>query len=134
MKNNIIICDTNVILRHLLNDDPNNSKAADELFALIQTGEKKAIILESVFTECIFVLTKVYNVPREQIARVLTDLFQYKGIINDDKEQLLNALDMFATNSLHIVDCVLIAKSIQDGLKLFTFDKELEKYYLTKKI
>ena len=60
--------DTNVIVRYLIADDPTLHGRAKEFFDKVKNGSLKALILESVIAECIYVLTKIYKVPRDQAA------------------------------------------------------------------
>ncbi|MBI4650598.1 PIN domain-containing protein [Candidatus Desantisbacteria bacterium] len=126
--------DTNIILRYLLKDEPHFYEKANELFEKVRVGEEKIIILESVFVECIYVLAKFYKVPRKEIVEKLKDLLLYKGIVNDDRDQLIEAFTIFINHSyLDIVDCILCAKAKMNNMKLFTFDEDLKKVYAAKK-
>jgi predicted nucleic acid-binding protein len=119
--------DTNVIVRYLIADEPAQHAKAKEFFDKVNNGAVRAVILESVIAECIYVLTKIYKVPRDRAAGSLTDLLHYKGIANDDREELIRALSLFSAQGLDIVDCILCAKSAAVGNNLFTFDTELNK-------
>jgi predicted nucleic-acid-binding protein len=124
--------DTNIIVRYLVADEPTLHVKAKEFFDKVKYGNVKAIILESVIAECVYVLTKIYKVPRERAARSLIDLLRYKGIANDDQQELIRALSLFSEQSLDIVDCILCAKAVAAGDHLFTFDADLNK--LAKRI
>lgn len=50
--------DTNVLLRYLLKDDPEQFSRAEEFFERIREGKERAILLEGVLVECLYVLTK----------------------------------------------------------------------------
>lgn len=119
--------DTNVILRYLLEDEPQLYKKAGEFFEKVRLGEEKALILESVLVECIYMLTKFYKVPKEDAVDKLKCLLQYKGIINDDKKELIEAMSIFADKNIDIVDCILCAKAKGYNKLLFTFDERLKK-------
>jgi predicted nucleic-acid-binding protein len=93
----------------------------------VKNGSVKAVILESVIAECIYVLTKIYRVPRDRAAKSLIDLLHYKGIANDDRRELIQALSLFSEHRLDIVDCILCAKTMTTGDYLFTFDTEMNK-------
>lgn len=121
--------DTNVILRYLLEDDPALYKKASELFEKVRVGDEKAIILESVLVECIYVLTKFYKIPKEEASARLKGLLHYKGIVNDDKEELNEALSVFAERNIDVVDCILCIKARSRSMALFTFDEKLKKLY-----
>ncbi len=119
--------DTNVILRYLLEDNKLLYEKAKELFEKVRSGDEKVVILESVFVECVYVLLKFYKVPQDDISAKLRGLLHYKGVLNRDKEDLLEALTIFAEKNIDIVDCVLCAKAKNNHIPLVTFDKNLKK-------
>lgn len=119
--------DTNAIIRYLVADDPALHEKAKEFFDGVRSGGAKAVILESVIAECIYVLTKIYKVPRDKAAGSLIDLLHYAGIANDDRQELIRALSLFSERGLDIVDCILFAKASAAGDHLFTFDSDLQK-------
>jgi predicted nucleic-acid-binding protein len=119
--------DTNTIVRYLIADDPTLHAKAKSFFDRVKDGSVRAVILESVIAECIYVLTKIYNVPRDRAAGSLTDVLRYKGISNDDQHELIGALSLFSERALDIVDCILCAKAVASRHHLFTFDAALNK-------
>ena len=119
--------DTNAIVRYLVADDPALHEKAKEFFDGVRNGGAKAVILESVIAECIYVLTKIYKVPRDKDAGSLIDLLHYAGIANDDRQELIRALSLFSERGLDIVDCILFAKASAAGDHLLTFDADLNK-------
>lgn len=119
--------DTNTIVRYLVKDNPVLFAKAKEFFDGVKNGDIKAVILESVIAECIYVLTRIYRVPRERAAGSLIDILRYKGIANTDRAELIRALSLFSDRSLDIVDCFLCVKAAEGGDRLFTFDEELNK-------
>jgi len=124
------LIDANVILRYLLKDDPDLFARSSQCLEKVRTGEQEAIILESVLVECVYVLLKIYNVERETIADRLTGLLSYRGIANSDKKVLIQALMFFKQTRLSMVDCLLQARALHDGLEIITFDEALEKKVL----
>lgn len=119
--------DTNTIVRYLVADDPALHEKAKEFFDKVKHGGVKAVILESVIAECMYVLTKIYKVPRDRAAGGLIDILHYKGIANDDQQELIRALTLCSEHGLDIVDCILCAKAVSAGDHLFTFDADLNK-------
>jgi len=119
--------DTNTIIRYLVKDDASLYTKAKNFFDNVKNGNIRAVILESVVVECIYVLTKIYLVPKDKAAESLIDILHYKGIANDDQREIIRALSLFSEGRLDIVDCILYAKSTGRGDHLFTFDDELNK-------
>lgn len=119
--------DTNTIVRYLVADDPTLHEKAKEFFDKVKHGSVKAVILESVIAECIYVLTKIYKVPRDRAAESLIDVLRYKGIANNDQQELIRALLLFSERGIDIVDCILCARAVAGGDHLFTFDADLNK-------
>lgn len=71
-KSGDILPDTNVLLRYLLRDDAAQYAKAEAFFADIRIGKEKAVILESVLVECVYILIKFYKVPRGETADILS--------------------------------------------------------------
>ncbi len=128
MKKQILnLPDTNTIIRYLIKDDLDQFAIANTFFQNVLTGVEKALILESVLVECVYVLTKIYKVPRKEASDGMIDLLHYKGIQNQNRQELVSALTCFSENKLDIVDCLLCVCCKQDGRTLFTFDNDLKK-------
>lgn len=124
--------DTNTIVRYLVKDNITLYTKAKDFFDKVKDGSEKAVILESVIAECIYVLTKIYQVPKDKASNSLIDILHYKGIANDDQKELIRALTLFLQRGIDIVDCILCAKAVGSGDSLFSFDEELNK--LAKRI
>ena len=120
------LVDANVILRYLLRDDEPLFQKASEILEKVRTGEEKVVILESVLTECVYVLLKVYGVDRSTIADKLSGLLYYKGVANLDKQDLIDSVNLFDQTHLSFVDCLLCAKSKNNAMPMVTFDEELK--------
>lgn len=88
--------DTNTIVRYLVKDNPAIYNKAKVFFDKVKNGSEKAVILESVIAECIYVLTKIYLVPKDRASSSLIDILHYKGIANDDRKELIRALALFS--------------------------------------
>ena len=124
-KSKVVLPDTNVVLRYLLHDHEEHFTKASEFFESIREDKRQAILLEGVLVECVYVLTKFYQVPRAEAAGKLHDLLQYKGMRNSDRQELLDALKHYAETKLDIVDCILLAKGSDDNTEVFSFDADI---------
>ncbi len=117
---NMVIFDTNMILRYLLDDDP---KAAARAEQYLQSGNVSVTV--EVIAEAVYVLNGVYGLDRPQIAETL------KGFLNlvhcDEMDVLISGLDAFSTHNLDFVDCVLYAYHAVRGIEIATLDKKLQK-------
>lgn len=122
-----VLPDTNVVLRYLLRDDPEQFAATEVFFEQVRTGAERAVILEGVLIECLYVLMKRYRVSRGDAAAALSGLLTYRGIVNHGKAWLIDALNLFAATNFDPVDCLLLAKAKSDGMRVFSFDKALNK-------
>jgi len=121
------LLDTNLIVRHLVQDHKVHAAAAERLFAACDRGEVRLVILPEVVAETVFVLESFYEHSRENIANVLGDLFASPGIDLADLEIYLDALALYHKSKLHFVDCVIASHAKARDLSIATFDKEFNK-------
>ena len=126
------ILDANVILRYLLRDDEALFEKASVFLERVKTGEEAAVIPESVLAECVYVLLKIYRVERQVISEKLRGLFVYKGVVNPDKRNLTDSLELFGKTQLSIVDCIICSRSVNSRIPLFTFDEDLKKTWASQ--
>jgi len=119
----MLIADTNVILRYLLNDDEKLSYQATQII------ENNTISVPvAIACEVVFVLQKVYELERENIRDILATLVESEIVFIERSDLFLNALDHYRQTRLDFVDCLLWAYKEIDQVTVFTFDKKLNKY------
>jgi predicted nucleic-acid-binding protein len=121
------IVDANVILRYLLGDHPELSSRAKAFFDGVRAGERGAYVAESVIVECVYVMQRVYNIPRNEITESLTILLGFRGIVGEQTALLRHALALYAETNVSFVDALIAATAINKELPVETYDKDLEK-------
>lgn len=113
------LIDANVILRYLLQYPEDMAEKAKEV---IMGG---AFTTVEVVAEVVYVLSKVYAVGRNEIK---DSLVAFMDVISlDNKEVVVEALEMYVTLNLDFVDCILASRAKLLGDIVFTFDKKLAK-------
>ncbi|MDO5774112.1 MAG: PIN domain-containing protein [Spirochaetales bacterium] len=111
------LIDTNVILRYLLDDIP---EQADKAESVIKQG---SFTLPEIIAEVVYVLTKLYKVPRNEIKSIVAPFLDEIEIQN--KEVIVNALSIFSETAFDFVDCIIISRKKLLNEAVFTFDKKL---------
>ena len=122
------LIDTNVVLRHLVGDQPDHARAVAELFRASDRGDLILVLLPAVLCECVFVLQSFYELPRSRIADALRQFVQTYDIELTDCDIHLDALNRYAASKLHFVDCVLAAYAKTQARPLATFDAGIGKF------
>jgi predicted nucleic-acid-binding protein len=121
------VVDANVILRYLLADHEEHSQHAAKFMADVKTGTQTIYIPESVVAECVYVLSKVYKVPRDEIADSLRALLNYKGVSEENRSLLRTALYRFVEQNVDFVDALVFGIALEKGWQIFSFDNDMKK-------
>ena len=122
----VYLIDTNVILRYLLNDHKRFSPKAKKFMQDVAEGFNRAELLSVVVVECVYVMEKFYEIPKNEIVDKLSRILNIKGIINPNKSEILDALIKYEKSSADIVDCMLAAKSSPQRV-VVSFDKDFKR-------
>jgi predicted nucleic-acid-binding protein len=122
------LVDTNLIVRHLVQDHEKHAKAAAKVMEACDRGEITLVLLPAVLAECVFVLESFYQHSRADIGRVLTALVGSPGIEIAARAAHLDALDRYRKSKAHFVDCVLAAHGGAGDIPIATFDNDLRKF------
>ena len=115
--------DTNVALRLLLNDIPEQHSAVKEL---LSQATHEFYVADTVMIELVFVLNRHYGFNRLQITEAIDGLMKLKKI-TCNQALFERALPLFLDHvSLSFEDCCLaIYAQLNDAQPLWTFDKKL---------
>ena len=116
----MLLIDANAILRYTLND---NIDMAVKVRGLI--AESKVFIRYEVLAEVIYVLNKVYLLPKNEIAEGIKMFLSHSNVETEAEEVMLLALKTYTNINMDFVDCVLYAFKSEYGYGVFTFDKKL---------
>lgn len=117
-----MIADTNIFIRYFLNDIED---LANKATFYIENFD--IILLNEVFAEIIYVLEKIYKIPRLKISMILNNLLTSETIINENKIILINSLEYYSATRFDIVDCILISFNNISKTQVISFDKKLLK-------
>jgi predicted nucleic-acid-binding protein len=122
----VYLIDTNVILRYLLDDHKLFSPRAKAFMQDVAKEVKKAELSPVVVVECVYVMEKFYEIPKNEVVDKLSRILNIKGIVNSDKSEILDALVKYENSGADIVDCILAAKSSPQRV-IVSFDKDFKK-------
>ena len=116
----MVMLDTNMILRYLLNDNEDMALEAEDI---IKKGQVYVTI--EIIAEVVYVLKGVYSVEREKIKECL--LIFLKEVTAVEEEVLKLGIETYARHNLDFPDCMLYAYNKIKGYEIKTFDKKLLK-------
>jgi len=116
--------DSNVLLRLIVGDLPDQAKVAEDLIA----NGKDFAVSDTAFIEVMFVLERHYQYSRSEIKKAIKYVMRHPKV--HSKEQIISeTLELFSANTaLSPEDCYLAIKAKNyNALPLWTFDKKLAK-------
>ncbi len=122
--------DTNIFLRHLTGDDPDNAKACLELFQKAHTGQVTLTTSEIVIAEVVYVLSSTkhgYGLVPPEIRQRLYPLLLLPGLRLPHRKMYLRALDLYASHHLDFEDAVIAAQMERQELaELYSYDRHFD--------
>ena len=111
----LIGIDTNVLARYLVQDDQEQAEQASAFLESLNT-HKKGYISVIVLIELIWLLRRVYNQSRSQVAMILDELLAIDTLVFEHQALVLQALAIYHTMSSDFSD-LLIHKINQQQLQ-----------------
>ena len=121
--------DTNVLLRHVLQDHPDHSPRSTALFVAIEHGERAVRLADTVVFEAAFTLEKTYGVTRAEIRDALQPILELPNILLPGKRLYSAVFDLYLRESaLSFADCYHLCFTRQLGLAaILSFDQKLNR-------
>ena len=122
----IYLIDTNVIIRFLLGDNEKFLQKSIEIYQQIENATLQVEVLEGVLMEVFFVLTKFYELPKQEVINDLKNILALEGVANSDKIILFETLNLMNIKNIDFVDALICAKSKLQGYEKLSFDKDID--------
>jgi predicted nucleic-acid-binding protein len=116
--------DTNVLARFFV-DDPDDAQAARQRPAAVAALSQRSYVSITVILELEWVLRGFYELPAEDVSRVLRALASITHVTLEDRDGVLAALDAF-DRGLDFADALHVARASRAS-GFMTFDKRLAK-------
>jgi predicted nucleic acid-binding protein len=124
-----VLLDTNVLLRHLLNDHPDYSPRARALFEQIERGERAVHMPDTVIFEAVYTLQRVYHVPRGAIVEAIWPVLQLPHVLVPSKAQYRHVFELYlAHRALSIADCLHAVLALRSEERaILSFDQAISR-------
>jgi predicted nucleic acid-binding protein len=122
--------DSNVLLRHLTNDDPAAGQACFALIRDIELGKLSAWTTDLVIAEVVFVLAskRTYNLDRETIRDVLLPIIELPGLKVPHKRLYRRIFQLYTSLPLDYVDAYHAALMEQRGARtVLSYDRHFDR-------
>lgn len=120
MSKNLI--DTNLIIRFLINDDPQKVSRVEKL---LKNKKSINILLDAVVAEIIWVLRSYYSLDKTEVAEKIRALI-HVDTIKCNAFLINRALTLWEDNNISYIDAYLAAVSQLGNIILFTYDRKFK--------
>lgn len=121
----MIAIDTNVLVRHLVNDDPEQAARARSLLGSA-TRDRPAFICREVLVETVWVLESRYGFERSRVAEALSALLTASGLAIEAADDVAEVANAYRSSNADFCDLMILAACRRnDAQPLFTFDRQL---------
>lgn len=115
--------DTNVLVRYLVADDPEQHAAATALIEGELTPEAPGLVHPVALCELVWVLRQVYKVPKPEVVAALRLVLAVRTLHVLDEAAVRAALDLFERHAADFADALLSVEYQTEGSSLVTFDR-----------
>jgi predicted nucleic acid-binding protein len=122
------LVDTNVLLRFLSGEPPQQAVAARKLFNRAAAGEIVLDVSPVIVAETIYTLLSFYEVERRDAVEKLLALLQQRGLKVRDGAQVFSALERLRTTNVGFADSYLAACGADENLAIASFDRDLDRF------
>ncbi len=115
--------DTNILVRHLTGDPPDQAARAG---ASLATADD-LILPDVVVAEVVHVLESVYGAPRDLVALSLRAIVTFPAVRTSDRDLLLRAIEVYEYDRLDFGEAYLVASAERSGVgAILSFDRSID--------
>lgn len=116
--------DTNILIRFIVKDDPEQARVAGEHLRAIRSARGKAFINSVVLCEIAWVLSSNYRYPRELVAQAIERILGIRHFEVENRTLVEKALNDFRQGTADFADCLIGRLNTATGCtKTISFDQ-----------
>ena len=116
--------DTNVLIRHLTGDPPDLAARATAFLA----AADELLLPDLIVAETVYVLESFYEVPADEVARMVRSVVAYPPIRTLDPALLLRSLEVYETHRIDFAEAYLVASAEASGIAdIISFDRSIDR-------
>lgn len=120
--------DTNVLVRYIMQDEPQQSAKAAQLIESLDSDSPGYITMVSI-VELYWVLTSCYELTGQQVAQALETILRTKQLLVERADQVMRALRVFGEGTADFADCLIERSAAGAGCDAtMTFDVKASKH------
>ncbi|WP_103174524.1 PIN domain-containing protein [Paracoccus sp. SY] len=120
----MIALDTNVLVRFLVRDDPQQAAEASALFAGL-TEDNPAWLSREVLVELVWVLERAYRLPRADIASAVDALLAAQEVVVESPDRIGLAVERYRQGGAGFSDHLIALAAHAAGCSAtFSFDRQ----------
>ena len=125
MKNEVVFADTNLFLRFLTNDVPDQAKAVHQLLLQAAQGDISLITTSIVIAEIVWTLESFYKETKENIQKMVLSFLNTPGLEVDNGDLIIRALRRYVDKNIDFIDAYNAAwMEIHEITTIYTFDQD----------
>jgi predicted nucleic-acid-binding protein len=119
----VIGIDTNVLVRHIMQDDAVQSAKASQLLESL-AADTPGFVPMVVIAELSWVLASAYELERTQLVQAFEGLLRSREIVVEQAEVVWRAVHAFAGSNADFADCLVERSAAAAGCdRTMTFDR-----------
>jgi predicted nucleic-acid-binding protein len=117
--------DTNLFLRYLTNDVPEQADAVEELLRKAAAGDVTLVTNSLVLVEIVWTLESFYHLEREDIREKLLAILNTRGLDVVDGKLIGQAIKGYVELNVDFIDAYNVAWMLSQGITdVHTFDRK----------
>lgn len=117
--------DTNLFLRYLTNDVPEQADAVEQLLARAEAGELELTTNKLVIAEIVWTLESFYKKDKREVRDAVLAILNTPGLRVEATDQLLQAAVWYEEKNVDFVDACIAAQLFAVGPeKIYTFNRK----------
>ncbi|UYP67596.1 type II toxin-antitoxin system VapC family toxin [Thalassobacter stenotrophicus] len=120
----MIALDTNVLVRFLVQDDPEQAELATRVIEQL-TDDARGFVSREVLIELVWVLERAYKLSRAEIAVALDGLLSATELDIEGSDEVAPALELYRNDGFGFADLMIAAAARRAGAtEMVTFDRQ----------